>query len=321
MSSILITGGTGSLGNALVARLLRDPQWERIIVLSRDELKQSEMMTRFQADERLRFFLGDVRDRRRLREAFRGVNVVVHAAALKRVDAGSYNPGEIKRTNVDGTENVCAAAIDCGVAQVLTISSDKAVQPTNIYGASKMFAEHLTVNANAQGFPAGTRLACVRYGNVMGSRGSVVHLWRADVRAGHPLRLTDARMTRFWLTLDDACDLVEHALLALAGGEIFVPKLRAIRLTDLAAAVAGDDYPVTFTGLRPGGEKLHEALLGIHEVPRTLDCGGVYVVPPELHEWTGAQWTGARFPRTHYESDSVEFIGVEELRTMVESIT
>lgn len=326
MTDILITGGTGSFGTHFVRQCLQDRTYRRVIVYSRDEWKQAQLAAALGVEDiarhpRLRLFLGDVRDPRRLKQAMRGVSVVVHAAALKRVDAGAYNPSEILKTNVLGTENVCVATCEAGVSHVVTLTSDKGVQPTNIYGTSKQFAEHLTVQANSYGYPQGTRHACVRYGNVLGSRGSVLHIWRAAVAAGQPIRLTDARMTRFWLTLDMACDLVRYALTKMRGGEIFVPKLHAAKLQDIATALAGPDYPVEVTGLRPGGEKLHEVLLSPHEVPLALDWGEHYIVPPEIHPWTDAAWLGDRLPEGFvYSSDQVPQLNVEALKRLLKSV-
>ena len=298
MTSWLITGGTGSLGHALTRRLLADPAVTRVAIYSRDEFKQHQMAQAFGAEAdpaggRLRFFIGDVRDLQRLGLAFRGVDVVVHAAALKRVDALAYNPSEVVRTNVDGTWNVALAATLESVPRVVFISSDKACAPTNIYGASKYLAERLIVGANTYGVPRGTSCTAVRYGNVAGSRGSVIHLWRRAVREGRPLVLTDARMSRFWLSLDEAVTLVLEAAdpVQTAAGEVVVPVLPSIWLRHLATAIAGSDYPIDVRARRPGGEKLHESLLAEPEIPVTVRRGARYIVRPEPHPWVDGAGT------------------------------
>lgn len=312
MHSICVTGATGSFGQALVKRLLGQPT-ERIVVFSRDEWKQARMAETLR-DDRLRYFIGDVRDRDRLEVAFAGCEAVVHAAALKRVDSIAYNPIEVKRTNVDGTENVLRAAIASGIKRVLVISSDKAVHPTNVYGASKQMAEHLTIAANAYGQPRGTKSAVLRYGNVLGSRGSVIHLWRREAGAGRPLTVTDTEATRFWLSLDDA---VGHALAALNamthGGEVFVPFIKAMPVLDVAKLVA-TEYGAeiaTPSGLRPGGEKLHEQLASDEEVSRTALTAEFLRVLPAICTWTKVvpvrglnhlRYTSDVAPYGHYEA-------------------
>lgn len=284
MQNVLVTGGSGSFGNACIRQLL-DMGVPRVVCFSRDELKQSQMAERFNHDSRLRFFLGDVRDVTRLEQAFHGVDVVVHAAALKRVDAVAYDSEEAVKTNVHGTANVIHAAIEQGVGRVVVLSSDKASRATNFYGATKFLAEHMAVSANTYGYPRGTRIACTRYGNVMGSRGSVLHLWRDSIASGQPLRLTHPDISRFWMSMGDAVDLVLLALDRMDGGEVFIPKLKALTLREMATILAGPGYPVDITGLRPGGEKLHEELLSPEEVSRTHDMGDVYVIAPSIAHW------------------------------------
>lgn len=294
---VAITGGTGTLGQALTSRFLAEGA-ERVVIVSRDEVKQAQMAAAFGSEAdidggRIRFFLGDVRDRDRIVHAFWDCDVVVHAAALKRVDAVAYNPTEVRKTNIEGSANVSAAAMAAGVGRVLMISSDKAVQPTNIYGVTKAAMEHEAVATNAMSVPRGTRIACTRYGNVLGSRGSVVHIWRDKVEAGERVPLTDERMTRFWLTIGEACDVVLQALDVMEGGEIFVPTLPAMSMSDLALAM---DAPGIFvTGLRPGGEKLHEMLATPEECARAVSHNGsLWIIPPERHSWRQAGWDAKR---------------------------
>ena len=317
MKSVLITGATGSLGNALVRHILTT-QVNRIACLSRDEVKQSQMAQRF-TDHRLRFFLGDVRDVDRLEQAFHSIDMVIHAAALKRVDRVAYDPSEAVKTNILGTQNVISAAMRAKVKKVLLISSDKAVEPQNIYGATKMTAEWLAVMSNVYTYPQGTKVSAVRYGNVIGSRGSVVELWQAAVANGEPLQLTDDRCTRFWITLAQAVQLVMTALEQMDGGEIFVPVLPSMKLTDLAEAIAPSPYPRFVTSLRPGGEKLHETLLNQDEVQRTVLAGGIFVVNPSLRFWGGVPWIGLALPTDFvYRSDlNTRWLSVEDMRYLM----
>ena len=280
-ATILLTGGTGSFGNAFVERVLAS--WPEVVirVYSRDELKQSEMRARFGEDQ-LRYLIGDVRDRSRMSRAAQGADVVVHAAAMKQVPACEYNPFEAVRTNVLGAQHVVDAAIDAGVPKVLALSTDKAVNPVNLYGATKLCAEKIVVQGNAYAAHSVTRLACVRYGNVMGSRGSVVPIFRKQMGEAGRLTITDERMTRFWITLDQAVDLVLFGLEHMVGGEIFIPKIPSMRVVDLAEAMA-PGVPRDVIGIRPG-EKLHELLLTSDESRHAIDAGDVYVVLPE-HPW------------------------------------
>lgn len=308
---VLITGATGSLGHALVRRW--QPLHERIVVFSRDEVKQAVMAQQFPQDN-IRYFLGDVRDRRRLEQAMVGCDTVIHAAALKRVDAVAYNPEEVAKTNVNGTRNVIQAA-DGRCAKVVVVSSDKAVEPTNVYGATKCLAEHLAVAANVYAVPHGTRVSAVRYGNVAWSRGSVLWTW-SGVRDNH-YEITDFRMTRFWLTLDQAVDTIELALAHMRGGEIFVPRIKAARLTrfiDLLAPVC----KVQETGLRPGGEKLHEVLIGHEEGQRTEDWGHYWTIEPALPTWRKAD-APIVHPVSRYSSDTAPQMSNEEIRALIAS--
>ena len=319
--SVLITGATGSFGQAFVADLLRRGDVERICCLSRDELKQSVMADRFGHDPRLRFFLGDVRERDRLEMAFHGIATVIHAAALKRVDASAYDPEEVRKTNIDGTTNVIRAAITEGVPRVVVLSSDKAVRATNFYGASKFMAEQIAVSANAYAVPRGVRIACTRYGNVLGSRGSVLGVWRDHIANGRPLPLTNPAASRFWMSLADAVALVRLAVDRMQGGEVFIPKLPALTIRALASQVAGPDYPIRLTGLRPGGEKTHEELISPEEAARTHDMGDVYVVAPHLASWRATLPDyGPLVPAEFvYRSDTTGAPSVERLREMLEA--
>lgn len=285
-ANVLVTGGTGSFGRAFVRYLLELPEGpRRIVVFSRDELKQSEMAKELQVvdtEGRLRFFLGCVRDRERLRQAFRGAHVVVHAAALKQVPAAEYNPTEAVATNVRGTTNVTEVAIDQGVARVLMLSTDKAVNPVNLYGSTKLTAEKIVIAANAMAGPGGTRFSAVRYGNVMGSRGSVVPIFREQAATGANITITSAEMTRFWVTIQEAVAFVASALDRMIGGEIFIPKLPTAQVVDVAAAIAPNAM-VQLVGVRPG-EKIHERLISKEEVGRTFDYGDGYVILPDF-DW------------------------------------
>jgi UDP-N-acetylglucosamine 4,6-dehydratase len=301
--SVLVTGGTGSFGNRFVEIMLARHSPRRLIVLSRDELKQSEMQARFGNDERLRFFIGDVRDRERLVRAMHDVDIVVHAAALKQIPACEYNPFEAIQTNVMGAKNVIDAAIDGRVKRVIALSTDKAVNPINLYGATKLCAEKLCVQANAYGFPQGTVVSCVRYGNVIGSRGSVIPLFQAQ-RASGVVTVTDPKMTRFWITLDQGVDFVVRCLERMRGGEIFVPKLPSTHIMDLVEAVA-PGCRVDFVGIRPG-EKLHEVLISEDEARQCVELPDMFVVEPISPRWAYRPWSSGRpLPAGYsYTSDS-----------------
>ncbi|MCL7751589.1 UDP-N-acetylglucosamine 4,6-dehydratase (inverting) [Guyparkeria hydrothermalis] len=278
--SILITGGTGSFGQLMVSTLLEQHSPRRVIVYSRDELKQFEMQQRF-TDSRMRFFLGDVRDRERLQQAMQGVDYVIHAAALKQVPAAEYNPTECIKTNVHGAENVIQAALQNDVRRVVALSTDKAANPINLYGATKLASDKLFVAANnmAGGHP--TRFSVVRYGNVVGSRGSVVPFFRRLIAEGADhLPITHEDMTRFWITLQEGVDLVIDAFRRMHGGEIYVPKLPSVRITDLARALA-PDLPQRIVGIRPG-EKLHEIMCPADDSHLTLEFDDHFVIRPTI---------------------------------------
>lgn len=283
--SILITGGTGSFGKNFLRYILANSQAKRVVVFSRDELKQSQMQAEFKDDNRVRFFIGDVRDLPRLQRSFRGIDIVVHAAALKQVPTLEYNPFEAVKTNIIGTQNVIEAAIDQGVEKVVLISTDKAVQPVNLYGSTKLCAERLFISGNS--YTGGkTKFSCVRYGNVIGSRGSIVETLLKNKESGK-VYITDERMTRFWITLADSFQLVLFALQEMVGGEIFIPKIPSMKLTDLFAVLAPQASREVM-GMRPG-EKLHEALLTKEESSHTVELEKYFVIMPEF-SFSGADY-------------------------------
>ncbi len=275
--SILVTGGTGTFGRALIRELLAKHELRRIVVYSRDELKQFEMRQELDSD-RLRYFLGDVRDRDRLFRAFADVDYVVHAAALKQVPAAEYNPFEAVKTNILGAQNIIEAAIDRGVKRVVALSSDKAANPINLYGATKLVSDKLFIAGNAYAGGQDTRFGVVRYGNVLGSRGSVVQFFRDCRDNKGVIPITDERMTRFWLTVDQAVSFVIQFLHDMRRGEIFVPKLQSMRVMDLAEAIA-PGYPTQEVGIRPG-EKLHEVLVPYDEARLALEYEDSYIIRP-----------------------------------------
>jgi UDP-N-acetylglucosamine 4,6-dehydratase/5-epimerase len=319
---VLVTGATGTFGRAFLRRVIQDRLWDTVVAFSRDEVKQAAVRQEFDGEPKM--FLGDVRDSIRLGLAMRGVDTVVHAAALKRVDAGAYSPSEIIATNVLGTMNVVNAAIHERVPHVIVLSSDKCVNATNIYGASKYLAECYAVQANAYGYPSGTRVAAVRYGNILGSRGSVVGIWRDQLARRQPITLTDRRMSRFIMTIEQAVELVLFAHREMRGGEVFVPLLPSARMGDLAQAIVWPetDYPIAECGMRPGGEKIAESLLNEEEPCRTRQYKGRYVIAPSQHDWTTAPaWPGILLkPGFSYRSDgnAQQFLEPGDLRDLME---
>lgn len=290
---VLITGGTGSFGKKFVEYVLKNDHPRKLIIFSRDELKQHDMRQKFpeSGDSALRYFLGDVRDRERLYRAFAGVDIVVHAAALKQVPACEYNPFEAVQTNVLGAKNVIDAAIDAGVKKVLAISTDKAVNPVNLYGATKLCAEKIFVQANSYSGSSGTRFSVSRYGNVVGSRGSVVPIF-LDQRETGVVTITDERMTRFWITLDQGVEFVSRCIEQMTGGEVFVPKIPSMRLMDLVTALA-PHCRVSFVGIRPG-EKIHEVLLSIDEARHAVETDSMFVIQPAFPWWSSQRIEDAR---------------------------
>lgn len=304
--TVVITGGTGTFGQAFTRYLLETEHIAAVRILSRDEMKQWEMSQRV-PDQRLRFFIGDVRDRDRLRRAFSGADVVVHAAALKQVPSCEYNPFEAVKTNIIGAENVIDAAIESGVERIVGLSTDKAANPVNLYGATKLCAEKLFVQGNSYAGSGQTAFACVRYGNVVGSRGSVIPLFM-EQRTRGVLTITDRRMTRFWITVRQAVDFVKRSVETLHGGEIFVPKLPTVLIADVAKIVA-PDADTREIGIRPG-EKLHEVLITSEESRRTLDLGDQFFIEPEHAWWTSDRPHGGNriAAESAYSSDRNEWV-------------
>lgn len=274
---ILVTGGTGSFGKKFIEMMLRDYNPAKLIIFSRDELKQHEMRVGTFNDPRLRYFIGDVRDQNRLSRAMHGVDIVVHAAALKQVPACEYNPMEAIKTNILGSSNVIEAALDAGVKKVLALSTDKAVNPVNLYGTTKLAAEKLFIQSNAYAAGTATRFSCVRYGNVVGSRGSVIPIFIQQRKSGK-LTITDPRMTRFWLTLDQGVRFVIHCIENMNGGEVFVPKIPSTRIVDLAKTIA-PQAEIDVVGIRPG-EKLHEVLIHEDEARSAVELSDMFVILP-----------------------------------------
>ena len=300
---VLVTGGTGSFGKRFAQVMLSDYHPKKLIIFSRDELKQHEMQQGGFDHESIRYFIGDVRDVDRLRRALRGVDVVVHAAALKQVPACEYNPIEAVLTNVMGARNVIDATLDCGVEHVMAISTDKAVNPINLYGATKLVAEKLFVQANAYRGDKNTKLSCVRYGNVVGSRGSVIPVFLNQKKTGR-ITVTDPRMTRFWITLDQGVRFVISCIEKMHGGEIFVPKIPSMKIVDLAKAVA-PECEIENSGIRPG-EKIHELLISEDEVRTTIETDNMYIVEPVHPWWSDWKWDGGKPMQEgfRYSSDS-----------------
>jgi UDP-N-acetylglucosamine 4,6-dehydratase/5-epimerase len=290
---VLVTGGTGSFGRQFTRVALQRLNPRKLIVFSRDELKQSEMMADFGNEPRLRFFLGDIRDQQRLRRALDGVDYVVHAAALKQVPMGEYNPIEVIRTNIMGSAHLIDAAIDKGVEKVVALSTDKAANPINLYGATKLCADKLFVAGNSYAGAHKTRFSVVRYGNVVGSRGSVIPYFKKMKETG-VIPITDPRMTRFWITLDQGVDFVLKAFERMGGGEIFVPKIPSMTLVDLAAAIApGCRHDIV--GIRPG-EKLHEVMVPPDDARHTVEVEDTYVILPAFKNWDSGPdpWAAAK---------------------------
>ena len=320
-SSILITGGTGSFGKAFLQRVLERHNPARVVVLSRDELKQYEMRNTWGDDSRVRFFLGDIRDRDRLHMALRGVDYVVHAAALKQVDTAEYNPMDFVKTNILGSENVIQASLDAGVKKVVALSTDKASSPVNLYGATKLTADKLFISSNHYAVEGGTRFAVVRYGNVMGSRGSVIPFFRDLAARGEPLPITDRRMTRFWITLPKAVDFVIDSFNDMSGGELYVPRIPSMKVVDLAEAIAPGTETVEI-GIRPG-EKLHEEMISSEDSRRTVRRPDRYVVQPTLAMWGGFhEAQGEAVPDGFaYTSDSNDlWLDVPALRSLLDEL-
>lgn len=322
--SVLITGGTGSFGKTCAKRLLDDPDPPaRLVLLSRDEQKHVDIQRNLFPPDRypqVRYFVGDVRDRARMDRALRGVTHVIHAAAMKHVHMAEYNPQECIRTNIGGAENVIAACLDAGVEQVVALSTDKAAVPINLYGATKLCSDKLFIAANALSGASGTRFAVVRYGNVVGSKGSVIPFFLKE-RATGRLPITDRRMTRFWITLEQGVELCLDTFARMVGGEIVIPKIPSTRIVDLAQAI-GPDCELVDVGIRPG-EKLHECLIPVEEARQTQEFDDHYVIEPALQWWTGTTQLeglgGTRVPEDFsYTSDMNDhFLDHDEIRELV----
>ncbi len=326
-TSVLITGGTGSFGKRLTQTLLNGGKLKRCIIFSRDELKQYEMEQRFRDHENadcLRFFIGDVRDQERLAMALRNVDYVVHAAALKHVPIAEYNPFECIKTNVLGAENVATAAIACGVKRIVALSTDKAASPLNLYGASKLASDKIFVAANSLAGSQDFGCSVVRYGNVLGSRGSVVPYFKDLIQKGtKELPITDMRMTRFWITLEQGVNFVLSSLKMMQGGEIYIPKIPSMKITDMAR-ILGPGLPHKEIGIRPG-EKLHEIMITVDDGRNTIELNDRYIIKPQFPFWTdesydrlGATPVGEDF---EYTSDNnVEWLTDEEFKELLTKI-
>lgn len=319
-SSILITGGTGSFGRAFLRQVLETRNPARVAIFSRDELKQYEMKQTYGDDPRVRFFLGDIRDRDRLRMALHGVDYVVHAAALKQVDTAEYNPMEYVKTNILGSENVMLASIDAGVKKVVALSTDKASSPVNLYGATKLTADKLFISGNHYSHSYGTTFSVVRYGNVMGSRGSVIPFFRDLAARGEALPITDTRMTRFWITLPQAVEFVLRSFATMQGGELYVPRIPSMKVVDLAKAIAPEAELIE-VGIRPG-EKLHEEMISAEDSRRTIRQDDRYVVMPTLAEWGYVEPDGERAPDGFsYTSNTNDlWLGIDDIRAMLSQL-
>ncbi|BBJ00663.1 UDP-N-acetylglucosamine 4,6-dehydratase (inverting) [Ferrigenium kumadai] len=320
-SSILITGGTGSFGHTFVPMTLAKYNPRRLVIFSRDEMKQWEMAKLYGNDERVRFFIGDVRDKDRLARALRGIDYVVHAAATKIVPTAEYNPFECVKTNINGAMNLIDACIDQGVKRVVALSTDKASSPANLYGATKLASDKLFIAGNSYSGAQDTRFAVVRYGNVMGSRGSVIPFFisQADKAA---LPITDTRMTRFMITLEEGVELVWHAFDDMMGGEIYVKKIPSMKVTDVARAIAPNAQH-EIVGIRPG-EKLHEQMIGTEDAPHTYEFESYYKILPAIHNWSQdpLRINGGVLvrPEFTYSSDNnAEWMSIEMLREWIET--
>lgn len=317
---VLVTGGTGSLGRKLTQVMLRELHPRKLIIFSRDELKQHDMRKLYPdaGDSPMRYFIGDVRDRERLSRAFHGVDIVVHAAALKQVPACEYNPFEAVQTNIVGAKNVIDAAIDEGVGRVMAISTDKAVNPINLYGATKLCAEKIFIQANSYSGGSGPSFSCARYGNVVSSRGSVIPVFM-EQRKNKTITVTDGRMTRFWITLEQGVRFVIRCIEQMHGGEVFVPKIPSMNIAGMAEAVApGCD--IRYIGIR-SGEKLHEVLVSEDEARHTVELEDMYVVKPVSPWWHFENWAGAReLPDGFcYTSDrNPQWLSVDDLKRLIE---
>ena len=319
--NILITGGTGSFGKKFIEIMLRDYRPNKIIIFSRDELKQHEMKVSGFDDPSLRFFIGDVRDKNRLKRAMRDVDIVIHAAALKQVPSCEYNPFEAVKTNILGAQNIIDSAIDCGVKQVVALSTDKAVNPVNLYGATKLCSDKIFIQGNAYTGFQDTSFSCVRYGNVIGSRGSVIPLFNEQRKTGK-ITITDRRMTRFWLSLEQAVDVVVKALFHMQGGEIFVPKIPSMKILDLAEAIA-PGCEIEIIGIRPG-EKLHEILITEEDGRSSVDYDDLYVILPQFSWWHRKNYKNVkRLPEgfSYTSNNNDKWLTLSQLKSMARELS
>ena len=319
--SILITGGTGSFGNTFVPMTLKKFNPNRLVIYSRDEMKQWEMAQKYEDDPRVRFIIGDVRDKERLVRSLDGIDYVIHAAATKIVPTAEYNPFECVKTNINGAMNIIDACIDRGIKRVVSLSTDKASNPINLYGATKLASDKLFISANAYADTHDSRFSVVRYGNVMGSRGSVIPFFLSQKPTGE-LTITDKRMTRFMITLEQAVELVWHAFEDMCGGEIYVKKIPSMSIIDIAKAVA-PEANLKIIGIRPG-EKIHEQMIGLEDSPNTYEYDDHYKILPAIHNWSSDPKRingGVKVAEDFmYASDSnSEWMSVDQLRTWVES--
>lgn len=320
--AVLVTGGTGSFGKKFVSTLLTKYKPRKVVVFSRDELKQFEMMEtpEFSPRHGIQYFIGDVRDLERLRTAFKGIDVIIHAAALKQVPACEYNPFEAVKTNVLGAQNVITAAIEAGVKRVLALSTDKAAGPINLYGATKLCSDKLFIAGNHMAGLANTRFSVVRYGNVMGSRGSVIPYFQRQAREFGKITVTDSRMTRFSITLEEGVDFVLASLGRMDGGELFVPKIPSYRILDVAEAVA-PGVPIEEIGIRPG-EKLHESMITSNDSRSTVEYDDYYVIQPTLQWWTSSKkddGTPCQEGFSYRSDKNDRWLTVEDLRRLIEN--
>jgi UDP-N-acetylglucosamine 4,6-dehydratase len=319
--NVLVTGGTGSFGKKLIEIMLRDFHPNKLIIFSRDELKQHEMKMNGFDHPSLRFFIGDVRDKERLHRAMQGSDIIIHAAALKQVPACEYNPFEAVKTNIIGAQNIIDTAIDVGVEKVVALSTDKAVNPVNLYGATKLCAEKMFTQGNSYAGASGTKFSCVRYGNVIGSRGSVIPLFISQKKNGK-LTITDKLMTRFWITLEQAVQLVVAAVTHMQGGEIFLPKIPSMKIIDLSRAIA-PECEIEFIGIRPG-EKIHEILITEEEGRQTIDYKGMYVILPNYSWWNRQNYkTGKKLPKgfTYVSDTNRDWLSVNDLKAIIDNYT
>lgn len=319
-ASILVTGGTGSFGQCFLRMTLDRFNPARVVIFSRDEMKQWEMQKAYSDDERVRFFLGDVRDRGRLERALDGVDYVVHAAAIKIVESSEYNPFECVKTNVTGAMNLIDACVDRSVKRVISLSTDKASSPINLYGATKLVSDKLFISGNAYAGRKSTSFSVVRYGNVMGSRGSVIPFFLSQVGKG-VLPITDPRMTRFMISLEDGVRLVWHALEDMVGGEIYVKKIPSMKITDIARAI-DPGARLEIVGLRPG-EKLHEQMISVEDAPNTYQYDDYFKILPDIHGWSRDQKrikSGNSLPEgfNYCSNDNPDWMSVEKLRAWIE---